>query len=351
MPILFCNIAWMHRYAGRDRRDPPLGGGGFPRSEGYCGEECNFVPCDDGFVYGHFETIKGDDDRQVRIERLGAATTDLYVDGVDIVWTAPVEGNDPRSVVGWYRNARLYRHRQQFDCNFPSRQHETDEITSFRVRARIEDAVLLPVAERQFLLERGPGWSGQASWWYAEDTQDRHARAFVRRIENAIAGRALADEADRGPGRPRRRNHRAGRAADGEYQRYVRGYEAVISPRHDRLQTRFENYLRQSDPAVRFLDTFRDDLRYVDGQLRQVMAEIKPTEPASLRFAIRTAIGQLLDYRQNQQWTGRQLIVVETEVVSDDDLSLALTNGFGLAWPCDRAGFKVVWPATGRRRV
>ncbi|PAQ06589.1 hypothetical protein CIT26_26065 [Mesorhizobium temperatum] len=38
----------MRNYAGRSVKDPPLGGGGFPLSHGYCGEECNFVPCDDG---------------------------------------------------------------------------------------------------------------------------------------------------------------------------------------------------------------------------------------------------------------------------------------------------------------
>lgn len=45
MPILFCNIAWMVNYAGRSDTDPPRGGGDFPEREGYCTEECNFVPC------------------------------------------------------------------------------------------------------------------------------------------------------------------------------------------------------------------------------------------------------------------------------------------------------------------
>lgn len=83
MALLFCNIAWMQFYGGRNVSDPPLGGGGFPRREGYCGEELNFVGCDDGYVYGHFETIKGDKDRQVNIQRLGASRHADYIDGVD----------------------------------------------------------------------------------------------------------------------------------------------------------------------------------------------------------------------------------------------------------------------------
>ncbi|MBK6718936.1 MAG: hypothetical protein IPP45_03995 [Sphingomonadales bacterium] len=341
MPILFCNIAWMKHYAGRNSKDPPLGGGGFPRSEGYCGEELNFLKCNDGFVYGHFETIKGDDDRQVCIERLGAGRSDQYLDGVDIVWTAPVEGHDPRCIVGWYRNARIYRHRQLFNGQYPTARHKDDEIQSFRVKARNDDAVLLPTKERTLTLGRGPGWSGQASWWYAQDTQNADARRFVRGVQKLLNGAAAPSSTDRNGGRG---GGKAGRATPDDYSRYVNAYEAVISPRHDKLQRRFEAFLSRTDPGVRFLQTFRDDLRYVDSKGLAVMAEIKPTEPATLRFAIRTAIGQLLDYKQQQQWPSRQLIVVETAVSNADDRALAFASGFGLAWPDEDRGFTIIWP-------
>ncbi|MEH2703019.1 MULTISPECIES: hypothetical protein [Rhizobium] len=343
MPLLFCNIAWMEYYGGRDPKDPPKGGGGFPRTQGYCGEELNFVGCEDGYVYGHFETIKGDVDRQVNIERLGAQRREDFLDGVDVVWTAPIEGNDPRCVVGWYKNARLYRFRQKFQGLYPSERHEKDEIDSFRVRAKIEDAFLLPLKERdeKLTLGRGPGWSGQASWWYAEDTENTEARRFVRSIRNLInGGAALSGNKPKGG----RKKGRAGEAAANEYTRYVLEYEAVVSPRHSQLQKRFEVYLKKTVPGVNFPPSFRDDLRYVDAKGRATMAEIKPTEPSTVRFAIRAAIGQLLDYRQHQQWPERQLIVVETEVTSADDKALALENGFGLAWPSDGSGFTIVWP-------
>lgn len=73
------------------------------------------------------------------------------------------------------------------------------------------------------------------------------------------------------------------------------------------------------------------------------MVEVKPTNPANLRYAIRAAIGQLLDYRQREGWIGPQLIVVEDKVHRADDLSLAFDNGFGLAWPKEN-GFEIVWP-------
>lgn len=335
----------MKFYSGRNDKDPPLGGGEFVNSEGYCGEECNFYPCDDGYTYGHFETIKGEIDRQVMIERLGARTTDQFVDGVDIVWTAPIEGRDPRVVVGWWRNARLYRWRQTFNGNFPSPRHRKDEITSFRARARSSEVVLLEPSRRTMKLGRGPGWSGQASWWYADYTTDSKAIEFVAEVKSAINGHpSSSSDASSGQGR-NGRNGRAGQAPSEIYERYVREYEIKINPKHDRLQEKFKKFLKKQYPGVKFLTTYRDDLRfYIKGQ-SMVMVEVKPTDPTTLRFAIRMAIGQLLDYKQHQRWSEKQLIVVETEVTNADDLELALGNGFGLAWPDDNGGFKISWPA------
>lgn len=341
MPVLFCNVSWMKEYGGRNGDDPPLGGGGFPRANGYCGEECNFVPGDDGYVYGHFETIKGEADRQVRIERLGAAPSDKYVDGVDVVWTAPERGNDPRVVVGWYRDARVYRQRQRYDGDQPSDIHWRDDIASFMTKARADQAFLLKPEQRTLRLSRGTGWSGQASWWYAEDTADKAAKAFVRKVKAMIAGQPVTPV---DPSNDKRPGGRAGAASSRAYSRYVSKFEVAVSPRHHLLQKRFLTFLRTHHPTVTFPPAFRDDLRYEVKGAPQVMVEIKPADPANVRFAIRTAIGQLLDYQQHQQWTGRRLIVVGAEVTRADDLALALDNGFGLAWEVDQGGFELRWP-------
>lgn len=345
MPLLFCNIAWMKNYSGRDANDPPKGGGGYVVSEGRAGEELNFVAADDGYVYGHFETIKNAVDRQVKIERLGASKSAEFIDGVDVVWTAPVDGNDPRCVIGWYKNARVYRNRQMFDGIYPSGQHELDEIPSFRVRARAEDVHLIGVSKRDehLYLQRGEGWSGQASWWYADDTTDPDAKSFVKSIRAMISGKVPSFALP--PARSRVK-HRAGRAAAKGYTRYVKRHEVQIGPRHNKLEKLFKDFLRRTIINVQFLPTFCDDMRFADGKGENVMVEVKPTEASTIRFAIRTAMGQLLDYRQHQSWEGKQLIVLETEVTKADDKALALGNGFGLAWPLENGDFKVVWPAS-----
>ncbi len=76
-----------------------------------------------------------------------------------------------------------------------------------------------------------------------------------------------------------------------------------------------------------------------------VFVEVKPCETATARFAIRTALGQLLDYRQSASGPPRLLIVVEVPPAEERDIQLALSNHVGIAWPKAK-GFEVRWPTT-----
>ncbi|WP_170959049.1 HNH endonuclease [Magnetospirillum sp. 15-1] len=170
MAFLFCNIGWMSRYEGLSGQPDKIVGGGAHVVLNESGHEvCNFVKCDNGSVYGHVETIKGDVDRSINIARLGADTDADFIDSVDIIWTAtdPVEGS--RRVIGWYRNATVYRERQVFDA-FPSRQHKRDDITTFRIVAACANVYLLPLEARRIALKSGSaGWMGHAQWWYPDE--------------------------------------------------------------------------------------------------------------------------------------------------------------------------------------
>ena len=87
-----------HRYEGLDGKpDKIVGGGEYVKQYGKGQEVCNFLPCKDGYVYGHVETIKKDIDRQIKIENiLGDSnnTNAESVNGIDVVWIAtnPDEG-------------------------------------------------------------------------------------------------------------------------------------------------------------------------------------------------------------------------------------------------------------------
>lgn len=157
------------------------------------GETCNFLACDDGYVYGHVETIKGKIDRPISIEMLGAQSEAPFVDHIDVVWTATDPKRKGRWVVGWYRNARVYREREYFEKP-PSGQHRLDKHKeSYRVRARAKNAVLIPLKQRNIRLGRGKGWIGQANWWFPEKQSNGAIRRFVDTIRARLdAGLELA---------------------------------------------------------------------------------------------------------------------------------------------------------------
>jgi hypothetical protein len=187
MPLFVCHIGWMNLYEGLEGKpDRIVGGGRWVREHGYGGEVCNFLRCRNGYVYGHVETIKKRKDRPIRIEILGASDQADQVDGVDVLWTAthPTEGS--RRLVGWYRNARVYRHRQQFAGN-PSSQHRSDELGSYRIQAQADNVVLIPLAERILKLGHGKGWIGQANWWFPEESKNPEVKKFVRQARSLMS--------------------------------------------------------------------------------------------------------------------------------------------------------------------
>lgn len=185
-PLLVCNIGWMSQYEGLEGKpDKIVGGGEFVKKYKRGHEVCNFLPCGDGNVYGHVETIKKDQDRQIKIENLRPRPGDFKagtLSGVDVIWVATNPDEGGRRVVGWYRDATVYRDRQDFPKSLLTRQHKRDKIDSYRVRAARENATLLPLKERSSPVLRlgiGKGWIGEANWWFPERQPDPIIRKFV----------------------------------------------------------------------------------------------------------------------------------------------------------------------------
>lgn len=199
MPYLFCNIAWMNEYQGHRRinqpEDQPQRGGRWVLEHGTAHECCNFLSDEDGNVYGHVETWRGDEDgydTQIRIEKLGADIEDAYVEGVDVIWLATHE-NGGRLVVGWYKNARVYRNRQFFEY-YPTHQHQRDNVDSYRIAASVNDVFVITESERKFNLGTGGGWPGRSPLFYPADHADnRHMAPFLERL-NKFIGLAIKQQ-------------------------------------------------------------------------------------------------------------------------------------------------------------
>ncbi|MCW8087668.1 hypothetical protein [Sabulicella glaciei] len=131
-------------------------------------------------------------------------------------------------------------------------------------------------------------------------------------------------------------------SADQPYVRYFTEHELKVTPRHADLQKRFKTYaaalgaanLRENFDGVDIEFTLRDR--------GHVLGEVKPCEGPDVRYAVRTAMGQLLDYRQKRSASPSLLVVVGSRP-APKDAALALENGFAIAYP--RAdGFTIKWP-------
>jgi 5-methylcytosine-specific restriction protein A len=107
MTLLFCNIGWMEKYEGLKSGDKIKSGASYIRKHKRGGEICNFAAVN-GFCYGHVQRRS-----IINIDRLGAARSDKSISGITVIWIAP-RPNYGSVVVGWYKNATVFRHIQKF---------------------------------------------------------------------------------------------------------------------------------------------------------------------------------------------------------------------------------------------
>lgn len=196
IPIVFLNIAWMKHYKGITPTDIPINGGEYVDINKSGAERNNFNsvktvdehgenPEDSMLGYFSTKSRANGNINQMRIENIlggNASKDDVAVDGVLVVWCAtPKKG--PSQVVGWCKDARLFRE-YQFT-------HEVDG-DIFNVVCRAENAVLLPVDVRnepQWQISRAANRDalfgfGQSNVWYAtKPISDRFVRRMILTIE------------------------------------------------------------------------------------------------------------------------------------------------------------------------
>jgi hypothetical protein len=124
--------------------------------------------------------------------------------------------------------------------------------------------------------------------------------------------------------------------------RYVREHEVSVSPRHAELQRRFRQFIETIGATAVSENVAAVDICFTLPDHGRVLAEVKPCDAGETRYAVRTAIGQLLDYAQRHKNETKLLIVVEIRP-PPEDIALALANGFGIAYP-RAGGFFLRWP-------
>ncbi len=173
-PVLVCNVAWMKEYRGIQKDDEPQGGGSYPHKA----EIYNFSPYQ-GRVLGFVQATKD----TIRIERLGAGSDDDRVTGITVIWVACEPNTRGTYVVGWYKNAIVYTHRQKAPKD-SGRHEKPGTLAGFYIEANVSDARLLKVNERLLSVpRRGKGGVGQSNVWYASSLR---ASRFLQRLDTLL---------------------------------------------------------------------------------------------------------------------------------------------------------------------
>lgn len=158
-PIIFLKIGWMSYYDGRDG-DDIRGSHSYIKETKTGHEDRNFLPIA-GKCYGYAPHNLKDGPARINLEshlvdakhELIGSDGEAHVDGVTVVWIAPAPKGGVY-IVGWYRNARLYAHRQ----SYKKRQ--------YYATAKASDCTLLRLAERTHRFSKPPH---QGAVWYGGD--------------------------------------------------------------------------------------------------------------------------------------------------------------------------------------
>ena len=203
-PIVFCNIAYMKYYRGVIKDiDEPVNGGKYVTENNDGGECYNFEPVsftDGEMMFGY--VMPPSYTEKLHIENIigcAGAKKENVINNVIVVWCA--KENDHRStrVVGWYRNATVYRFGQvlQFDDGYEQ---------YFNFVADRRDCVLLPEEERRKTRwyvphggKKGKDFGfGRSNIWYAKGSEENAELAeFLKTMINQIEsynGNDLIDE-------------------------------------------------------------------------------------------------------------------------------------------------------------
>lgn len=159
--ILFANIGWMTHYCGLNPSDTITGGGSYKDDDKH--ETYNFQNLD-GWCYGFVQPVRWG---SICLENIDPDIShdSESIDDVLVIWTARRPDSGGTYIVGWYKQAVVYRKWKNSGrkerSNYP-----------YNIKARYEDCTLLQKRDRTYLVPRArkgenEGFMGQSNVWYA----------------------------------------------------------------------------------------------------------------------------------------------------------------------------------------
>jgi len=181
-PIIFARVADMYYYNGITEKDKPVNGGAYVNETGEAHECYNFSPVKflDGYEaclgFVMLAGAKENTDTRLHIEKIvgcEALKKDEFVHNVTVVFCSKAYNSPTMRVVGFYKNATVYRDAQFEDF-------VNGYVQQYNFIADKNDCVLLPYQERH----KGKRWYipmskkrnssfgfGRSNIWYAQGYQ------------------------------------------------------------------------------------------------------------------------------------------------------------------------------------
>jgi hypothetical protein len=177
--VVFFNVAWMKEYKGIIKHcDTPAGGGTFVKKHGYGHEIYNFQPFR-GKMYGFVEAGYRPAPRCIDITRLGASRLAVSISNILVVWVARNRDTHRTVVVGWYKDATVYKRRQE-PPQGSNRKLPGGRDALYFVEANEQNCKLIPASKRDCEIPKGEeGGFGQSNIWHAEGALGAKVRAKV----------------------------------------------------------------------------------------------------------------------------------------------------------------------------
>jgi Domain of unknown function (DUF3883) len=173
-PMVYFNIGWMERYGGVFYDDVTKGAHGYLQEHPHGAEAFNFAETETGTVRGYRPPGKRE---RLNIANMGAPASANSISGALVVWLAKEPASKKTLVVGWYRNATVFREAQERTLEVNGEQ------ISYSAETAVGDAILLPPVLRTFQVEssrtKPGGGFGQKPTWYGAESVDSQVWAYI----------------------------------------------------------------------------------------------------------------------------------------------------------------------------
>lgn len=177
MKILYCNVTEMNEYNGVTN-DEYRGGGSY--CEGNIPLEVNNFTSHNGRYYGFVQSTND----TIDISRnFGAPNDAVSTDGVLVVWVC-----NQSKIVGFYKNATVFRKKQSFADSIAS---ERVKVENAGYNMTTDEALLIPADKRTCLLTRR---MGQSNIWYGDNENNRIVQEFLSQYESNLVSRIQSIE-------------------------------------------------------------------------------------------------------------------------------------------------------------